>query len=179
MQRDIDQAKKCGAHGVVFGILDADAKVDVARTRQLVECARPLSVNFHRAFDMAADLFRAFEEVSSAGVDRLLTSGGQPTATLGQEAIAQVIKQARGRIVIMPGSGVKPENAQSLVAATGAREIHASLRTSLPSPMRYQNPRIAMGSGDPDGREYARFIVREDDVRRLCQAVNPAENRIS
>jgi copper homeostasis protein len=124
-------------------------------------------------------LFRAFEEVSSAGVDRLLTSGGQPTATLGQEAIAQVIKQARGRIVIMPGSGVKPENAQSLVAATGAREIHASLRTSLPSPMRYQNPRIAMGSGDPDGREYARFIVREDDVRRLCQAVNPAENRIS
>jgi copper homeostasis protein len=177
MQRDIQLAKECGANGVVFGILDADANVDVARTRRLVECSRPLSVTFHRAFDMAADLFRALEEVCSAGVDRLLTSGGQPTATLGREAIAQLIKQTRGRIVIMPGSGIKPENAQSLVTATGATEIHASLRASVPSPMRYQNPRIAMGSSEADGREYARFVVREDDVRRLCQAVNPAENR--
>src|ERR1700689_5312902 len=58
MQRDIETAKKLGGDGVVFGILDADGKVDGQRSRRLVELARPLEVTFHRAFDMSADLFR-------------------------------------------------------------------------------------------------------------------------
>jgi len=178
MQSDIAVAKERGASGVVFGILDPDANVDVARTRQLVEFSRPLSVTFHRAFDMAADLFRALEDVCAAGADRLLTSGGQPTAILGQDAIAQLVKRSQGRIVIIPGSGIKPENARSFIAATGTGEIHASLRTPRPSPMRYQNPRISMGSSDIDNREYEQFSVREEDVRRLCRAVeNTSENQ--
>ena len=49
MQRDIALAKRLRANGVVFGILDVNGNVDVARTRQLADLARPLAVTFHRA----------------------------------------------------------------------------------------------------------------------------------
>jgi copper homeostasis protein len=169
MQRDIAAAKRFGADGVVFGLLDLNGNIDIARTRQLVELARPLGVTFHRAFDMTPDLFRALEDVCTAGVDRLLTSGGEQTAPQGSATIAKLVEKGQGRIAIMPGSGVKPENARALVEQTGVREIHAGLRTSLPSPMIHRNPRISMGSAAD--QEYQRFVVLEENVRKLCEAV--------
>ena len=81
MRRDVLMAKQLGAEGVVFGILDADANVDIQRTRALVDLARPLKVTYHRAFDMSADLFRSLEQVTETGADRILTSGGAQTGS--------------------------------------------------------------------------------------------------
>ena len=169
MQRDIAVAKRLGANGIVLGILDLHGHVDVARTRQLADLARPLSVTFHRAFDMTADLFGALNDVCRAGVDRVLTSGGEATSLQGQEMIAQLVRKSEGRIVVMPGSGIKPENARGLVARTGAREIHVGLRSAIPSPMLHRNSRVSMGL--VEGREYQRFVVLEEQVRRLCNVV--------
>lgn len=167
MQRDIARARQLGANGVVFGILGGDGNIDISRTRQLVDAARPLEVTFHRAFDMTADLFRALEDVCATKADRILTSGGQPTALLGSETIAQLVKRARRRIVIMPGSGIKPENARRLVEQTGVAEIHVGLRSAVASPMLHRNPRISLGT--VKGREYQRFVVLEENVRQLCR----------
>ncbi|MGC1451177.1 MAG: copper homeostasis protein CutC [Candidatus Sulfotelmatobacter sp.] len=169
MRRDIALAKRMRANGVVFGILDPNGNVDVARTRQLADLARPLAVTFHRAFDMTADLFRALDDVCAAGADRVLSSGGELTAQQGRETIAQLIQRAHGRIVIMPGSGIKPDNVRALVAHTGAAEVHVGLRTALPSPMLHRNPRIVTGL--LEGREYQRFVVLEEQVRKLCHAL--------
>lgn len=174
MRRDIALAERLGANGVVLGILDVHGNIDIARTRHLADEARPLSVTFHRAFDMAADLFRALDDLSAAGVDRVLTSGGESTCLQGQGTIAELVRQAnrnqaQGQIVIMPGSGIKPGNARPLVDTTGATEIHVGLRSSLPSPMLHRNPRVSMGS--VEGREYQRFGVLEEQVRELCQAL--------
>ncbi len=170
MRRDIAAAKRLGANAVVLGVLNINGTVDIERTRTLVNEARPLTITFHRAFDMAADLSHALEDVIEIGVDRALTSGGEPTAVQGQETIRQLVRQANGRIIIMPGSGIKPENARSLVESTGVTEIHAGLRSSLPSPSLRRNPRICMGVAAD--REYERLGVREEDVRRLCSAFN-------
>ena len=172
MQRDIAVAQRMGANGVVFGILDANGNVDVARTRQLADLARPLTVTFHRAFDMTADLFRALEDVCTAGIDRVLTSGGAPTSLLGQDTIAQLVRKAEHRIVVMPGSGIRPENARSLVERTGVKEVHVGLRSVLPSPMLHRNPRVSMGA--VEGREYQRQVVLEEQVRELCSALASA-----
>ncbi len=169
MRRDIAVAKKLGANGIVLGILDVNGNVDVSRTRQLADLASPLDVTFHRAFDMTVDLFRALEDVSAAGVRRVLTSGGEFTSEQGQKTIGQLVHKAQGRIVIMAGSGIKPENARSLVDQTGVREIHVGLRSSLPSPMLHRNSRISMGS--MEDREYQRVVVLEDEVRKLCDAL--------
>jgi copper homeostasis protein len=172
MRRDIALAQRLGANGVVFGILDVHGNVDLARTRQLANEARPLAVTFHRAFDMTTDLFRALDDLCAAGIDRVLTSGGESTCLQGQETIAQLVRKADARIVIMPGGGIKPGNARSFVDRTGAKEIHSGLRSALPSPMLHLNPRISMGS--VAGREYQRFVVLEEEVRELCNAVaNP------
>jgi len=169
MCRDIALAQRLGADGIVFGILDVHGNVDVARTRQLVDAARPLRVTFHRAFDMTADLFRALDDVCAAGIDRVLTSGGEPTSLQVKETILQLVKKAEGRIVVMPGGGIKPENARSLVDYTGVTEVHVGLRSTIPSPMLHRNPRISMGS--VEGREYQRFVVFEEQVRKLCAAL--------
>jgi copper homeostasis protein len=167
MQRDIALAKQLGANGIVLGILDINGQVDIARTQQLLTLARPLPVTFHRAFDMTADLSRSLENLCALEVDRVLTSGGEPTALEGCETIAQLVQQSRGRIAVMAGSGIKPENARSLVERTGAKEIHVGLRTSLTSPMLHRNSRLKMGS--VEGREYERSVVLEEDVRALCR----------
>ena len=173
MRRDIETAKKLGANGVVLGILDADGTIDTQRTRSLVEWARPLDVTFHRAFDMSADLLRSLEDVCSTGANRILTSGGQPTALQGLQTVAQLAKAATGRIAIMPGSGIRSANARRIVEESGVREIHAGLGSSVPSPMRFRNPQIAMGNA-PE-REYQRTVVLEESVRSLCLAVSSAE----
>jgi copper homeostasis protein len=174
MQQDVATAKQLGADGVVFGLLNEDGGVDVARTHQLVEIARPLKVTFHRAFDMARDLNEAFEDLVRAGVDRVLTSGGEQNAGLGRTKIAELNRAAKDRIIVMAGAGITEQNVRELLAETGVREIHASLRTALPSPMRYRNEKVSFG--EADSREYERFIVLEERVRALREAASGTVN---
>jgi copper homeostasis protein len=164
MRRDIVNAKQLGADGVVFGILDIDGRVDVERTRRLIELARPLRVTFHRAFDMSA-----LEDVCAAGADRILTSGGEQTSVVGREMITRLVGLANGRITIMPGSGINERNAAGLIQETGVREIHVGLRSAVPSPMRHQNRQVTMGAAK--GGEYVRLRVLEESVRNLHRAI--------
>ena len=168
MRRDLESMKQLAMDGVVFGLLDTTGNVDVARTRELVELARPLQVTFHRAFDMSFDLFRALEDVCAAGADRILTSGGEQTCLQGVQTIAQLIERAGERIIVMPGSGIKPNNVGRILEQTGAKEIHVGLRTSVPSPMVHRNSRVSLGS--IEGHEYNRAVVLEENVRALCRA---------
>jgi copper homeostasis protein len=127
MKEQIRNAKDLGMDGIVVGILDAERRVDVERSRKLVQLAHPLPVTFHRAFDEARDLFEALEAVIQTGATRLLTSGGQPTAAQGSGVLAKLAIAAAGRISIMPGSGITAANAVWLIRRTGAHEIHGSL----------------------------------------------------
>src|SRR6266496_2012781 len=152
MRRDIEVAKREGADGVVLGILTPDGHVDVERSRELVELARPLSVTFHRAFDLSSDLFHALEAVCATGADRLLTSGGEQECLHGVETIAQLVKAARGRVTIMAGGRVGLNNAAAIIGRTGVTEIHAGLATPVTSPMLHRNSRISLGKRQ--GPEY-------------------------
>ncbi len=179
MRCDIIAIKKLGADGAVLGILDLNGNVDIERTRQLVELARPLRVTFHRAFDMSADLFRALEDVCATGADRLLTSGGERTACEAVERIARLVEAARGRIAIMACGGIKHDNAASIIERTGVREVHVGLRSPGASPNRHRNPRISLGTAsgcegqglEDLGFEGQRFQLLEEDVLSLHRAV--------
>src|ERR1700690_2523966 len=83
MQEEIAHARQLGANGVVLGLLDEEGRVDVPRTRKLVELADPLPVTFHRAIDMTPDLLAAMDDVVATGASRILTSGGAPNVTRG------------------------------------------------------------------------------------------------
>ena len=177
MRDEIAHARHLGADGVVLGLLNEQGRVDVARTRTLVEFAAPLPVTFHRAIDMTPDLSAALDDVISTGATRILTSGGAPCVLYGVAEIARMIEAADGRIAIMPGGGITPENIDAIAQATGATEFHSSARTAFPSPVRFRKRGMAMG--DLRDREYRRFTVYEENVRALLRALPAPANELA
>lgn len=129
MKESIALCRELGVHGVVIGALTPEGEVDMEVMRELMavaEAPRRLSVTFHRAFDEAADPFKAFEDIISLGCDRLLTSGQKPTAPEGRDLIKELAARATGRIIVMPGSGVNPSNVEALAAYCGVSECHGT-----------------------------------------------------
>ena len=133
MKTDLKVIKELGCDGVVFGILNQEGKVDKDRCAELLKLAQPLQVTFHRAFDKSADLFQAMEDIIELGFNRILTSGGKPTAIEGLEIIKKLVSSAKGRISIMPGSGVNEMNLQDLIIETNAVEFHTTAKSFITS----------------------------------------------
>jgi len=169
MQQDVRQARELGADGVILGVLDGCARVDVARTRQLVELARPLPVTFHRAIDVTPDPRAALDDVVETGAARVLTSGGAPRVAEGLSTVACMVRKAGDRIAVMAGGGITPETIAQVAEATGACEFHASLRTARPSPVEFHRTEVQMG--EIRDREYVRYVVEEESVRALTSAL--------
>lgn len=169
MLRDIAHAREAGATGVVFGILTADGKVDVERTRQLVEASKGMETTFHRAVDMTEDYEAAVEAVIAAGCNRILTSGSYDKAIDGIANIRRAVEIAKGRIEIMAGSGVVAANAKQL-AEVGVDALHFSAKCMVAGAMEYRNPRISMGGSDAVD-EYALRTVDENEVKEILKLI--------
>ena len=165
-----------GAAGVVFGCLTPDGDIDRTATRTLLQEARPLPVTFHRAFDVSRDPRRALETLIDIGVERLLTSGQQPTAPQGLELIAELVTTAAGRIIIMPGVGIDATNVLQVAAATGACEFHIYTERSRDSSMRFRQQGIPMGrSYEPD--EYSRPEPDPEEITAIARALHQHATR--
>jgi copper homeostasis protein len=156
MRSDIETAKAECADGVVIGLLTAAGEVDAARTRELMSLARPLSVTFHRAFDMTANPYEALETLIGLGVDRLLTSGQQATVLEGLPLIVELIQRAGNRITVMPGGGITSRNLERIVTAAKPREIHFAALAPVSSGMQFRRPHVYMG-GELRPSEYDRL----------------------
>lgn len=168
MSRDIEVAKSLGADGVVVGNLKTDGSIDITRTKKLVELARPMSVTFHRAFDMTRDPFSSLEYIIECGANRILTSGQSNTATGGLEMIKKLVDIAGDRIIIMPGSGINDRNIYDLALKTGASEFHMSAKKKVDGEMKYRKAGINMGGKD-DNNEYHKWITNSEQVKKVSR----------
>ena len=131
METEVEMARELGAHGLAFGALDADGKVDVQAVSRILNRAGGLPVTFHRAFDRISDPLRSLDTLIELRVQRVLTSGGAATAWEGRELLRELVRHADGRIVVMAGGGGRHENVERLVAGTGVTEIHSSVPLTL------------------------------------------------
>ena len=170
MEEDIHMARQAGADGVVFGCLTPEGDLDMPAMRRLMKISEGMSVTFHRAFDYVRSPEQVLEHLIDLGVNRVLTSGQQPTAMQGASLLAALVRQAAGRIVIMPGCGVNEWNIAELAACTGASEFHFSARELKESKMLLRNPALSMGSSDQD--EYAHPVTTAERVRHTIQALS-------
>ena len=154
MARQVEDALEAGADGIVIGGLTAEGDVDIPLMERLLRVVdewnlarelagsdlchaandshffpgpqRRVSTTFHRAFDVCRRPFEALEQLIDLGFDRILTSGQGPTVVEGADMLRELHRRARGRIGILPGGGVTPQNAARILTLTGCTEIHAS-----------------------------------------------------
>lgn len=139
IKSDIFTAKVAGISGIVIGMLNSDGTIDSCRMKEVMEICYPLPVTFHRAFDMVRDHYEALDEIIKLGCSKILTSGGHKTATAGSMVISELVKQAAGRISIMPGSGINERNFKELYEATRCNEYHLSARGEYIGRMKIEN----------------------------------------
>jgi copper homeostasis protein len=169
MRADVETAKVEGANGVVIGQLTAAGEIEIGRTRELVALARPLSVTFHRAFDVAAEPFAALETLIELGVDRVLTSGQEASVLEGLPLIVELMKRAGDRIVVMPGGGITARNIERIVGAARPREIHFAALEPVESAMRFRRPHVFMG-GELRPPEYDRLESSAATISAIVKA---------
>lgn len=167
IEEDVKLCKQLGCDGVVVGLLQQNGSIDVKRTERLVALAYPMEVTFHRAFDHCRDPFEALEQLIAIGCQRILTSGQKPMAMEGAALLAKLVEKAADRIIIMPGSGVRPENIAALAQITGAVEFHSSLRTQKPSAMEYLQPAFSRHK-----EAYAHTTTDAAAIRQLILQLN-------
>jgi copper homeostasis protein len=168
-EADIDTAKAEGVDGVVIGLLQADGTIDVSRTRELIARARPLAVTFHRAFDMTPDPFAALDTLISLGVERVLTSGQEASVLEGLPLIAELVRRAGEKIIVMPGGGITARNVQRIVSEARPKEIHFAALELLEGGMRFRREHVFMG-GELRPPEYDRFVTSAETIKSVIRA---------
>lgn len=164
MIHDIKVARQLGADGVVFGCLTSDGNVDIPAMKMLINAVGNMDVTFHRAFDMCKNPQEALEQIIELGCSRILTSGQEADAFKGIPLLKELVKQADGRIIIMPGCGVNPNNIRRIAEETGTSEFHFSGRSTYESGMIYRNPKVSMG-GTVKIEEYQKDVTNPEIVK--------------
>lgn len=158
--------KEEGANAIVFGILDKFGEIDLERSQKIIEVARPLPVTFHRAIDMSNDAIRSMRNLIDLGVDRVLTSGLEPTVMEGIITLKEMINYAKDDIIVMPGCGISERNFAYIKKTLQAKEYHVYLPEVKASQMIYRPEHIFMG-GMLRQEEFLVTQTSSDRVKKL------------
>lgn len=129
MKSEIENIKQLGVNGFVFGILNEDKTINIEQNKALVELAKPFPCSYHRAFDAVSNYEQALEDVIACGFSTLLTSGTFSNVTEGKEVLKKLVEQAKNRLEIMPGGGLRSTNISELNQIVNANWYHSSAIT--------------------------------------------------
>jgi copper homeostasis protein len=164
LKDDIKMCKELGCNGISVGLSHIDSKIDIERLKRVVDWAGGMGVTCNRVFDCALDPFEALENIIACGCERILTSGQKAAAPDATDLLKRLVKQARNRISIMPGAGVKSSNIAKLKKETGANEFHSSARKIAPNPVTYINKEV---------NDYGNvYIADEEEVKAMIAALD-------
>ena len=119
-----------GADGISFGFLNSDATINETETKKMVELIHQYQKEavFHRAFDCVDDPMHAIKQLIDCGVDRILTSGLQPTAMQGASVLEKLQSEFGNQIELLAGSGINANNIRALKGQTGLHQFHGSCK---------------------------------------------------
>ena len=128
---DIRKVKDMGYEGVVIGALNEEGDLDIHAIKMMMEAGKGMRFTFHRAIDVSKNPFEIIEKLISLGFDKVLTSGCKPTAYEGIEMIKEFQNRYGDKIQIMAGGGIKEDNIERIISATGISNCHASLASQV------------------------------------------------
>ncbi|KAK0087538.1 hypothetical protein PV325_000788 [Microctonus aethiopoides] len=172
MLYDLLMLRNIGVDGFVFGGLNSDCTIDVNCCSKIISVAKPLPVTFHRAFDEVKNPFEALEQIINLGFVRILTSGQRNTALEGLNLIGELVKLANDKIIIMPGSGITPDNIAMIKKISGAKEFHASAKIPVHierKEISNEQNEIKFGSSETAN---LMMIASEDLIKQMINIIN-------
>lgn len=143
MLRNIAFCKKLECSGIVSGFLTSDNKIDLNKTKQLIDASEGMEFTFHRAFDWVKNPTLELQHLIDLKVNRLLSSGQKSSAIEGVSLLEELQNLSKGRIEIMPGGGINLKNALKFKEA-GFKSIHLSATTK--KQVLLQKPKVSMHS---------------------------------
>ena len=161
IREDIKLCRELGCDGISVGVQQLDGTIHTERLKQIVAWAGPMSVTCNRVFDTVPDPYAALEEIIACGCARVLTSGQATAAPEAAALLAELVRMAGDRIIIMPGAGINASNIEQLIKDTGAQEYHGSARKAISNPVHVQNPRVA---------DFGQVFVTDEDELRAIMA---------
>lgn len=173
MRMDVEAARSARVDGIVIGVLTADGNIDKERTAELVTLARPMSVTFHRAFDVCSDPKAALKDLIELDIDRVLTSGQKPDAISGAATIKELVEAAGESISVIACGSIDEANAAEVAKATGAKEFHFTAFETIASGMEFKNDEVKMGAKDGPS-EYERNVTSAEKVSGVIAALQEA-----
>ncbi|MDO3381113.1 copper homeostasis protein CutC [Gilvimarinus algae] len=164
MLDEIALAREENMQGVVLGATCEDGSLDQNTLEKLVVAAEGMDLTLHRAFDVTPDPYAALEAAIALGFNRILSSGQQITALAGKALLASLVAEADGRIEIMPGSGINPDNLHTLAEVMPLTSVHASC-----SSPEQQSPEAVsrLGFSGAQGRRQTNLAM----VQRMAKAL--------
>lgn len=160
-----------GADGIVFGFLDGEGNIDAKRCAEIVKIAGGKSTVFHRAIDAARDWRHVMDVLIDLGVTRILTSGQSASVFTGAKTIRDMIAYADGRIEILPGGDITPDNVKAVLEAIDVETFHLGLSKPCVDNSTRWNPSIHYG-GALYPPEDVFNMTDCDAVRKLKEFVN-------
>ena len=158
-----------GVHGLVVGALLPNGDLDIDFLKEVKRVAMGVDLTCHRAIDVARNPIEVMEGLIQLGFVRILSSGQKDKAIDGIEALAEMVERADGRIQLMAGSGVNPQNC-TFFKQIGVNAIHLSARTVRNSLMEYRRPGISMG-GVSEISEFEVALASEEIIRQAIQQI--------
>jgi copper homeostasis protein len=173
MVRDTAHFATLGAPGIVFGALTDRGEVDRTAVERIRDAAPDAALTFHRAFDTCRDPFVALETLIELGVARILTSGQRARAWEGRELIAELVRRAAGRIVILAGGGISEGDVGELVRTTGVTEVHVRATMVIREAPGWDSWSVVPFRKALPGDEYARLVT---DPQRIAAIRANAES---
>lgn len=163
IKKAVEDFRKIGAEGVVFGILKLDGTLNMEQMKELMEVAGDMSVTLHRAFDVCVDPMDTMEQAISLGIDTILTSGQRNTCLQGAGLLKELQDKSEGRITIQAGSGVSAEVIRKLYLLTGIKAYHMTGKRVIDSEMKFRKQGVNMGL--PMFSEYEIWRTEADNIR--------------
>ena len=126
MMEDIVHYQKLGIQGIVVGALNEHGSLDISFLKRLRILTPNIELTFHKAFDDIDNWQKALEELIFMKFDRILTSGCAVNVFEGKERLKEIIKFASGRIQILPGGGISPNNINKIIEFIEPNALHFS-----------------------------------------------------
>lgn len=158
-----------GVNGVVIGALTPEGNLDMEFLQECIVRGEGLKFTLHRCFDVCQDPYEALEQAQTLGFDTVLTSGQAAKATQGLDVLKALHRQAAGRIHILAGSGVNPENISTIYQTTGITQFHFSAKRTQPGPMKFKREGVPMGL--PMASEFDRQYCDPVQVEQAAETI--------